>query len=115
VYRGGEGYWAFILHRSSGIGVFLFLLLHIVDVALLGWGPDLYNRVLAFYDTLLFRVFELVLLAAVLFHALNGLRIMLFDFWSEGTRYQRLLFRLVAGAFWLLLLPTAYFLLRPLL
>ncbi len=32
---------------------------------------------------------EVGLVAAVLFHAFNGLRVVLLDFWSQGTRYQR--------------------------
>jgi succinate dehydrogenase / fumarate reductase cytochrome b subunit len=32
---------------------------------------------------------EIGLVALVLFHALNGLRIVLIDFWSKGAKYQR--------------------------
>ena len=32
---------------------------------------------------------EVGLVGAVLFHALNGIRIMLVDFWAKGPRYQR--------------------------
>ena len=39
-YRGGPGHWSWVLHRLSGIGVFLFLLIHIVDISLIGWGPQ---------------------------------------------------------------------------
>jgi len=45
VYRGGTGQWSWALHRITGVAVFLFLLAHIVDTALVGFGPDLYNRV----------------------------------------------------------------------
>src|ERR1019366_5102909 len=38
-YRGREGQWAWILHRVTGVGIFIYLLVHIVDTALLGWGP----------------------------------------------------------------------------
>jgi succinate dehydrogenase / fumarate reductase cytochrome b subunit len=48
-YRGGFGHWTFLLHRLTGLGVLVFLLAHIVDTALLGWGPDVFNRVMAVY------------------------------------------------------------------
>ncbi|MCL5005257.1 MAG: hypothetical protein M1404_01880, partial [Acidobacteria bacterium] len=37
-YRGHEGQWAWLFHRITGIGVFLFLLAHIVDTAMIGGG-----------------------------------------------------------------------------
>lgn len=40
---------------------------------------------------------ELGLVAAVLFHALNGVRIMLIDFWAAGTRFQRPMLWTVLG------------------
>jgi succinate dehydrogenase / fumarate reductase cytochrome b subunit len=115
MYRGGEGQWAFYLHRFTGVGVFLFLVLHIIDTLLVAWGPDTYNELLTFYQTPVFRIGELILVAAVLFHALNGIRIILVDFWEPGTQYQLLLFRIVAAAFALLMAPAAYLMLRPLL
>jgi succinate dehydrogenase/fumarate reductase cytochrome b subunit len=33
VYKGKSGQWSFVAHRTTGILVFFFLLLHIVDVA----------------------------------------------------------------------------------
>lgn len=114
MYRGGEGQTAFYLHRFTGVGIFIFLVLHIIDTILVWWGPGLYNQVLAFYQTPAFRIVELVLIAAVVFHALNGIRIILVDFWESGTQYQVLLLRVVVAAFTLLMVPTAYLLLLPL-
>jgi len=36
-YRGGPGHWSWVLHRLTGVGVFLFLLIHIVDISIIGW------------------------------------------------------------------------------
>jgi succinate dehydrogenase / fumarate reductase cytochrome b subunit len=49
---------------------------------------------------------ELALVAAVLYHALNGIRIVLIDFWSQGTRYQRLMLWVI-GVTWLLMMVPA--------
>ena len=74
-YRGGPGHWSWVLHRLSGIGVFLFLLIHIVDISVIGWGPTVFNKLLFLYRNPVFRVGEVGLVAAVLYHAINGVRI----------------------------------------
>ena len=114
MYKGGEGQWAWILHRVTGVGVFLFLLVHIVDTALIGWGPEVYNKVVAIYHLPLFRVGEVILAAMVLYHALNGVRIIIVDFWEEATRFHRQLFWAEATLFLIIFLPGAYLMLKPL-
>ena len=42
----------------------------------------------------------------MLFHALNGIRIILIDFWSEGPRYQRLMLWVIGVVFLLLMVPA---------
>ncbi|MGQ0743692.1 MAG: succinate dehydrogenase, cytochrome b556 subunit [Acidimicrobiales bacterium] len=89
LYRGGGGQWAFVAHRVSGIMVFCFLLLHIVDVSLIRW-PDVYDRVHRLYGTPLLRAFEVGLLFALLFHALNGIRLIAVDSFPDrlGARHR---------------------------
>lgn len=82
--------WAFYLHRISGVGVLGFLLLHIVDVSLFAFSTHLYNRVHRLYSTPGLRVLECGLVFAVLFHTLNGLRILAIDGWSLSARVARL-------------------------
>ena len=41
-YRGREGMIAWLLHRLSGLGVLLFLVIHIFDIFLMGFGPGQY-------------------------------------------------------------------------
>ena len=88
-YRGGSGQWAFVAHRVSGFLVFMFLLLHIVDVSLVNASARLYDEVSAVYGNIVLRVFEVGLLFALLFHALNGLRIVVIDFFGWGVARQR--------------------------
>ena len=99
-YRGKSGQWAFIAHRVSGFLVYLFLLLHIVDVSLLHW-PATYDQVHRLYGNILLRLFEVGLLMGLLFHSLNGLRIVAVDFFPEAVRNQR---RLLQGVVALTLL-----------
>ena len=88
VYRGKSGQWAFIAHRTTGFLVFLFLLLHIVDVSLIA-RPELYDEVHALYANVLLRLFEVGLLFALVFHSLNGLRIVLIDFFPGAIRNEK--------------------------
>jgi succinate dehydrogenase / fumarate reductase, cytochrome b subunit len=81
-----------VAHRITGVGILLFLFAHIVDTSLVGWGPDAYNRVISLYHHPIVLVMELGLVAAVLFHGLNGIRIMIIDFWPGTAVHQRRLF-----------------------
>ncbi|MBX6341083.1 MAG: succinate dehydrogenase, cytochrome b556 subunit [Thermomicrobiaceae bacterium] len=99
--------WAWALNRIAGISITLFLFAHIYETTLLGWGADAYNDALAIYKTAWFRPFEVLLVGAVVYHAIYGVRVMLLDFWSAGTRYD---WRLVVGGIVVILAlmgPTA--------
>lgn len=106
--------WSWIFHRITGVGVLVFLFIHIIDTMLVHWGPAVYNRVIAIYRLPVFRVGEVVLVAAVLFHALNGIRIILIDFWPVTTRYHRQMFYIAMALFVIAMIPATYVMLRPL-
>ena len=38
--RGREIYFAWLLHRISGLAIMLFLFLHVLDTCLIGFGPS---------------------------------------------------------------------------
>jgi succinate dehydrogenase / fumarate reductase cytochrome b subunit len=87
--------WLRLLHRITGVGIFSFLMLHILNIWLVGFGPEPFNTLIVFYRHPVARVGHIFLLFSVLFHAVNGLRIILLDFWPELGRYQR---RMIWGA-----------------
>ena len=90
MYRGREGQWAFVFHRMSGVALALFLLLHVVDISLVMFGPDgPFDAFLVFYHNWPFRVGLIIVIAGVVYHGLNGLRIIVMDFTSWGVRYQK--------------------------
>ena len=112
VYKGGIGQWSWAAHRITGVGVLAFLFGHIVDTFAVGFGPELYNETIALYQQWWFKPFEVGLVGATLFHALNGLRIIVFDFWPGLALRQRQfayaeLVLFVAG-----FAPAAFFMLR---
>jgi succinate dehydrogenase / fumarate reductase cytochrome b subunit len=95
LYRGKVGMWSWVLHRISGVAIFFFLLVHILDTALVRVSPEAYNVVIESYKTPIIGLAELGLVGAILFHGLNGVRIILVDFWSKGTKYQNVMFWIV--------------------
>jgi succinate dehydrogenase / fumarate reductase cytochrome b subunit len=103
LYRGREGMWSWVLHRITGVAIFFFLLVHILDTSLVRLSPQAYNAVIDQYKTPIMGLGEAGLVAAIGFHALNGLRIILIDFWSVGTKHQRLMFWIVVGL-WVVLM-----------
>ena len=112
-YRGSEAMLAWAFHRISGVAIWVSILLHVFDIWLAGANPGLYDEVLAVYGSPPGRVGEMLLGAALLYHALNGLRIILIDFWPALTRYQRQLWYLNWTIFAVVGLPVAYIILRP--
>ena len=56
--------------------------------------------------------FDVVIVGAVLYHALNGLRVILVDFWAKGPRYQRQMTWAIAAVWVVLMLPGTYFMLK---
>lgn len=92
LYRGKVGMWSWVLHRISGVGIFFFLLVHVLDTALVRVSPEAYNVVIESYKTPIVGIAEIGLVGAILFHGLNGLRVIAVDFWSKGIKYQAVMF-----------------------
>jgi len=106
-HRGEPGAWSWVLHRITGAAIFFFLFVHVLDTALVRVSPEVYNEVVETYKTPVIGLMELVLVAAVLFHALNGVRVILIDSWSQGARYQRQLTWIVTSVWLLVTVPAA--------
>lgn len=112
LYRGGEGMWTWVLHRITGVGVFFFLLVHVLDTALVRVSPQDYDLVIASYKTPIVNLMEVGLVGAVLYHALNGVRIILVDFWSRGPRLQRQMTWAIGIVWVVLMVPGTFFMLK---
>ncbi len=113
MYRGQSGQWSWLLHRITGLGVLLFLLVHIVDITLLGFGPAVYNDAVAVFSTDAIRVVSVALIASVVFHAFNGIRIILIDFWPAGYKFQQQMFVIVLVISVISTLAMGYYVLAP--
>jgi succinate dehydrogenase / fumarate reductase cytochrome b subunit len=97
--------WTWVLHRITGVLIFFFLFAHVIDTAMVRVSPSAYNSAVSTYKNPVVGLMEVGLVGAVLFHALNGIRIVLVDFWSQGPRYQRQMSYGVVGLWIILFVP----------
>lgn len=109
-YRVRTGMFAWIMHRLTGIGLVVYLVLHV-------WGlramtsRAAYNDLIAKYHAPIYKVGEFLLLIAVVYHAMNGLRIVLIDFLGWSPEQKRLFWTLGAVALILIVVgsyPSIY-------
>lgn len=105
-YRGAIGQWSWVLHRLTGLGVVLFLFLHVIDTSWAVTDPAAYVHAIAAYQSPLFTIGEFGLVFAVVYHALNGLRISVMDFRPDLWRYQQRAAWIVLGATAVILVPV---------
>ncbi len=115
-YRGGEGQWAWAIHRVAGLGIVAFLALHIADIFVAAFGPGLFNDLLFLYKGPAARIGEILLAFGLIYHALNGLRIIGADFIPAlaSLKVARRLFYVQIVIFLGLFLPASYFMMLTL-
>lgn len=106
LYRGDPGMWSWVLHRITGATIFFFLFVHVLDTALVRVSPQAYNEVIETYKSPIVGLMEIGLVVAVLYHALNGIRVILIDFWQKGPRYQKQMLWVVVGIFLAVFIPA---------
>ena len=106
LYKGHPGQYSWILHRITGVAVILFLFMHVIDTALIGWGPEAYDRVVSAYANPFIHLMELGLVIAVLYHSLNGLRITIIDFFPRLVSHIRGISIAITAIFVLTAIPV---------
>jgi len=99
-YKGGQGMLNWLLHRISGLGMIIFISLHVVaSFFTQQFGSDLAFAIDTLYESWGFQVFVYF---CVLFHALNGSRLAVMDLFPTLIRFERELVWLQ----WIVLLPA---------
>jgi succinate dehydrogenase / fumarate reductase cytochrome b subunit len=107
IYTGDAGQYAWVLHRASGIGILFFLLVHVIDIMLIGLGRDVYDHSVEFYANPWIIPMEIILVGAVIYHTLNGLRIIAINFSAKGPSREKKFFWWVLGLTIALTAPSA--------
>lgn len=99
-YQGGGPMLAWMLHRITGVGILVFVGLHVVSAFFMQQtGSDAATFINTIYENWVFQIFVAFF---VIFHALNGLRIAILDIWPKFLMYQREALWLE----WLVILPV---------
>ena len=112
-YRVSWSQLAWFGHRISGIGVLFYLFMHIVETSMVLFGPEVYDAAVGIFKNLPARIGEVVLMAALVYHALNGLRVIAMDFFPGLTIYYRPLTYGVIAATVISMVPLGLIMLRP--
>jgi succinate dehydrogenase / fumarate reductase cytochrome b subunit len=101
------GSWAFALNRLTGLGLVLYLFLHLAVLSLLIQGEESWNQFVALAKNPLFLLLDVVLIFGLLFHALNGIRVALVGM-GIGIKNQRMMFWVLAAIGAILLVIAAF-------
>lgn len=109
-YRGNIGHWSWVAHRLTGLGILGFLTIHVWDTANATFWPQMYAWTIDLFKHPFFGFGEIVVIGAVFYHSLNGLRITLLDFNPEWWKYQQKSAYIVWGVFLLLFVPIFFYL-----
>lgn len=73
--RYGVERYLYLLQRASGLGLILYLFLHIYETGIRLRGEAAWSATMALFRHPLFILMEFVLFAGFVFHGLNGLRL----------------------------------------
>lgn len=92
------GGWAFALNRLSGLGILLYLYLHLVILSQLARGPEAWDAFVSVASHPVVLAFDVVLLAGLLLHGLNGVRLTLVGFGLVVSRQKALFLALMVIA-----------------
>jgi len=91
------GWYAFVLNRFTGLILVAYLLAHFVVLSRLTAGSEGWNDLLGLFGSRPFLVGDVLLVSAVIFHGLNGVRVILLTL-GRGTRRSGLMFGVVLVA-----------------
>jgi fumarate reductase subunit D len=89
--RNHPAYWAFIVHRVSGVSLALFLPLHFWALAQALQGEARLETFLRWTDQPLVKVAEVVLVVLLAAHMAGGVRLLAIEFLHGSERQKSLL------------------------
>ena len=76
----GLGAYAWVAHRITGLILVVYLLIHIATLSVVLQGPDPFDRAMATFENPVVQFFELLLIWIVIWHMLNGIRLIVLHF-----------------------------------
>jgi succinate dehydrogenase / fumarate reductase cytochrome b subunit len=78
---------AWALHRLTGLGILVFVGIHVVAAFFLNaLGDNISTTITIIYES---KPFQIFIYFCVLYHAFNGLRLIVEDLWPPLLRFHR--------------------------
>lgn len=85
------GFISFFLRRLTGVALVIYLFMHIWVIGSANAGPEAFNERLNVVQSTGFKFAEVALLAAVVYHAFDGIRLLIVHY-LDVTEYRKSLF-----------------------
>jgi len=85
------GFISFFLRRLTGVALVIYLFMHMWVIGSATQGAEVFDERLNMVQTPFFKVAEVLLLAAVVYHAFDGIRLLLVHYFNI-TSYRKSLF-----------------------
>lgn len=85
------GFISFFLRRLTGVALAVYLFMHMWVIGSVNDGPEAFNARLALVQTPIFKLAEVALLAAVVYHAFDGIRLLIVHYFNV-IDYRKSLF-----------------------
>jgi succinate dehydrogenase / fumarate reductase cytochrome b subunit len=86
-YKAGGPYHSFSLHRLTAMGIILFVGMHVAASFSMQQGLGTWGTTInVIYESWWFQIF---IVFCVLFHTINGMRVVILDFWPKLIKYSR--------------------------
>ena len=96
--RGHAAYWAFVVHRVSGIALTLFLPLHFLALSHALSSPAVLDDFLAWTRNPLVKLAETLLVVALAAHLAGGVRLLFVEFVGWRREWQKTALAIAAAA-----------------
>lgn len=90
------GFISFFLRRLTGVALVLYLFLHMWVIGSVNQGPEVFNARLNVVQTPFFKLAEIALLAAVVYHAFDGLRLLIVHYFNVTDQRKSLFYAVFA-------------------
>ena len=85
------GFVSFFLRRLTGVALVLYLFTHMWVIGSANQGPEVFDARLNLVQTPFFKLAEIALLAAVVYHAFDGIRLIIVHYF-DVTDYRKSMF-----------------------
>jgi succinate dehydrogenase / fumarate reductase cytochrome b subunit len=110
IRRRKAGMWAYALNRITGIGLVVYLYLHLGVLSMLIQGQSAWDSFVALARSPFYLTLDVILLAGILIHGLNGLRLVVTGLgFSVGAQKALFVILMVTGAIILLVAALKIF------